>query len=119
MSDSPYLYAEPRNESIAALISLVEQLSDRVHELSSKLDNDILTRQEERQRVIEEVLHQALPGGDPAQHKRWHESEIAKNEAKAAFWIKMRDELVQKGLIGFAIWAGYWLWTAALHGPGK
>lgn len=118
--ENPLLtYGERRKDSMAALISLVENLTERVHELSNKFDAHLQSLHDERQKVITEVLEKALPEGDADAHRRWHESEITKNEARAAFWTKMRDELAKYGLVGFVGWALYWIWMGILAGPAK
>lgn len=105
--------------TLAALISLVENLTLRVHELGDKLDNHLASIALDRQKVIKDVLEETLPGGDASAHKKWHESEIKEKEARADFWAMLRNELAKYGLIGFIGWAGYYLWIAFLHGPPK
>lgn len=105
--------------ALGALISLVEELTAQVHEMSTKLDNHASSLPAEREAIIKKVLAETVPNGDAPGHKRWHESEIERVKARTAFWLKMRDELAKWGLIGFIAWAGYALWQAFLQGPHK
>ncbi len=119
-AENPLLiHGERRKDSMAALISLIEQLTERVHEMSEKLDKHVASLPAEREQIIKNVLTEALPGGDTVGHRRYHEDVMASLEARTAFWIKMRDELAKWGLIGFLGWAGYALWVAFLQGPHK
>lgn len=104
---------------MAALISLVEALTDRVHEMSAKLDTHVQSLPGERERIIKDVLTETVPNGDAAGHRKWHESEIERVKARTAFWLKMRDELAKWGLIGFAGWVVFQLWQGFLLGPKK
>lgn len=108
--------------AINALIALVEQLSERIHEVGVKVDKiekGLETLPETREKTIATVLASALPGGDAAGHKLYHEDVMDALAARKAFWLKMRDELAKWGMIGFAGWVVFQLWHAFLQGPAK
>ena len=64
-----------------------------------------------------ESLASGFPSGDPAGHRRYHEAEIKRIEARAEFWSKLRLSVTQWGLLGFLGWALVSLWHEFLKGP--
>ena len=114
--------AERRRDTAAinALLALVEQLTERVHEVAIKVDkieSNLETLPDVREKTIATVLESALPGGDGPGHKRYHEDVMKSLEARTVFWTKMRDELAKWGLIGFMGWVLLQLWQSFLRGP--
>ena len=116
--------AERRNNS-EMLLTLVKQvlanqttLADSQAKLDTKLTNHMLDETKEIADAMAKVL-KAFPGDDPDGHRRHHEAVIKEAEAKAAFWEKMKYELVRWGLIAFLGWAAYALWHSFLQGPPK
>lgn len=93
---------EPRERS-SKLFLAIEALACRMDDFGGKLDR----------------FSKAFPNDDPDGHRRFHEAEIRRAEARAEFWEKMRFEVVKWGLFGFLGWAAYQLWIAFIHGPQK
>ncbi len=81
------------------------------------IDQQLARRLDERMGPMEDLIRSGFPDGDPTGHRRYHEAEMARIEARAAFWEKMRFELAKWGLIGFAAWALQALLRAVLSGP--
>ena len=48
----------------------------------------------------QESISKAFPGEDVDGHRRAHEAWIRKEQAKAAFWEKIRDEAAKWGVLG-------------------
>lgn len=101
-----------RTENIS-VINLVLLVHEKIDAIDAKLAQHKL----DLSGSLTHLLADAFPGGDAAGHRRVHEADIARCEARAAFWEKMRFELTRWGLFGFLAWAGYYLWKAFLKGP--
>ena len=110
---------ERRRDASAAIIHLIEALTQQVHAMSEKLDKHDSNMETTRAEIISKLLAECFPDGDHEGHRRYHESVIAAAKERAAFWKKMREELQRWGLFGFLGWALYALWTAFLQGPTK
>ena len=124
MTESADQLAE-RRASSELLLTLVRQvltnqsnLADSQNKLDTKLTTHMLDETKEIGEAMAKVL-KAFPGDDPDGHRRHHEAVIREAEAKAAFWEKMKYELVRWGLIAFLGWAAYSLWHTFLQGPPK
>lgn len=118
--------ATERRTNSELLLTLVNQILDSQKKLAdsqSKLDDKLTKHMTEETQELAEAMAQmmkvAFPGGDPDGHRRHHELVIKQAEERAAFWEKMRYELVKWGLFGFLGWASYALWKAFLQGPLK
>jgi len=105
-ADSKFI--ERRKEPASALVMMVEQIHGNVAALRTELNEGLAS-----------IRTEAFPEGDADGHRRHHEAVIKAAEDKAKFWETMRTELSKYGLIGFAGWAVYALWQAALQGPHK
>ena len=60
----------------------------------------------------QEDLATAFPDGDPDGHRKAHEAWIRREQARAVFWERIRDEAVKWGIfgvIGFVVMA---VWMA-------
>lgn len=108
-----------RSASNEALIGLVNQVLQGMSDLAQKLSDNNEDLKLEIKSAVGDLKKAAFPEGDPDGHRKHHEAVIKAAEEKAEFWKKMRLALAQYGLLGFAGWAIYALWTALLHGPAK
>ena len=107
--------SERRNDVNAALMHLIEELTEQVHEMRAETLAQDRKRQEDRDALVARLLAECFPDGDQAAHRKYHENLIRRGEEQLAFWKKMREALVQWGLIGFAAWfvyfAGHAFWV--------
>jgi hypothetical protein len=114
---------ERRNDASAALIHLVDALTQQVHAMNDKLDAHMAAQAVERKTIIEDLIKRAVPEGDLDGHYNYHHAAIEAQRKKAEFWDKMKYELVRWGLIGFIAWAilffGNAAWLRVLEGPHK
>jgi hypothetical protein len=114
---------ERRNDASAALIHLVDALTQQVHAMNDKLDAHMAAQAVERKNIIEDLIKRAVPDGDLDGHYNYHNAAIEAQRKKAEFWEKMKYELVRWGLIGFIAWAilffGNAAWLRVLEGPHK
>lgn len=101
------------------LMEMVRETRDSTAALDAKLTKHMIEEPRDWAAAISDLMKSSFPEGDPDGHRKHHEAVIKAAEEKAEFWKKMRMELVQKGLIGFGLWALYALWVALLHGPAK
>jgi hypothetical protein len=108
---------ERRHDASAALVHLVEALTQQVHEMREELRTNLEGLEATRKEVIDQLLEEAFPGGDHKTHRKYHESLIQAAVEKAAFWKKMQEELTKWGLFGFLGWAFVALWSHFLQGP--
>lgn len=106
-----------------AMLGLVTQINSKIDELGAKFTNHVENDVEERKQLLKEILDAAFPDGDADGHRRRHEAELVKLEARAAFWKKMAEQLAEKGLLIFGGWllyvVGTALWAAFIAGPPK
>lgn len=108
---------ERRTTDITSVIALVTEIHKDVKALDGKLVEHTLVETHTLAQEIAKLMIAAFPEGDAPGHKAAHAAWIAKTEASAEFWQKMRFELTRWGLIGFIGWAFYAVWKAALLGP--
>jgi hypothetical protein len=108
---------DPRVPDI--LLSLVQNIHDNQLELQKTLNRHIQTEPEEWAAALRSLMNDAFPEGDADGHRMAHEAQMREIENRAAFWEKMRFEIMKWGLIGFLGWAAVQLWLSFLHGPGK
>ncbi len=94
-------------------------LFEVIQQQNAKLDNlaDFVRTSATEQAQRLDSLASGFPDGDPAGHRRYHEAEIKRIEARAEFWSKLRLSVTQWGLLGFLGWALVSLWHEFLKGP--
>lgn len=90
------------------LDDLNEAVRDTANELRAHADG-------ETARIA--AIAAGFPDGDPDGHRRYHEAEIKRIEARAEFWSKLRLSVTQWGLVGFIGWVLVSLWHEFLKGP--
>jgi hypothetical protein len=114
---------ERRQDASAALIHLVDALTQQVHQLNDKLDAHMASIPAEREALIKDLILRAVPNGDLDGHHDYHKAAIEAQRKKAEFWEKMKYELAKWGLFGFICWAilffGNAAWLRVLEGPHK
>ena len=90
------------------LDDLTEVVRDTANELRAHADG-------ETARIA--AIEAGFPDGDPDGHRRYHEAEIKRIEARVEFWSKLRLSVTQWGLVGFIGWVLVSLWHEFLKGP--
>lgn len=105
------------NDSV--IIGLLHEVLVTQKTMQADLDKHQETETDELAKEVAKLMEKAFPKGDAEAHRRYHEAEIAKIEASAAFWRKMREELTKWGLIGFIGWLIVMTWQGFLQGPHK
>ena len=107
--------SERRNDVNAALMHLIEELTEQVHEMRAETKIQDEKRQGDRDALVAQLRAECFPDGDAEAHRKYHENLIRRGEEQLAFWKKMRESLVQWGLLGFAAWfvyfAGHAFWV--------
>ena len=101
-----------RRQNQRILFDLIQQQNAKLDKLTEFVQTSTSTQ---AQRL--ESLASGFPDGDPAGHRRYHEAEIKRIEARADFWAKLRLSVTQWGLLGFLGWALVSLWHEFLKGP--
>lgn len=101
-----------RRQNQRILFDLIQQQNAKL----DKLTEFVMTSTSAQAQHLES-LASGFPGGDPAGHRRYHEAEIKRIEARAEFWSKLRLSVTQWGLLGFLGWALVSLWHEFLKGP--
>lgn len=91
----------------AAMISLITEIHKDVKTLDGKLSAHIQDETASFENVVKSLMSQAFPDGDLDGHRRRHEAELKKLEARAEFWKKMVYQLTEKGLFAFLGWIIY------------
>jgi len=94
------------------LFDLIQQQNAKIDKLTEFVRS---STSNQAQRL--ESLASGFPSGDPAGHRRYHEAEIKRIEARAEFWSKLRLSVTQWGLLGFLGWVLVSLWHEFLKGP--
>lgn len=77
------------------------------------------TAKESVREIVSDALSDAFPDGDPDGHRIAHEAWIKKVEESAAFWKKMREELIKYGLFAFLGFCVVAVWQSLVLGPPK
>lgn len=101
-----------RRQNQQILFDLIQQQNAKIDELTEFVRS---STSNQAQRL--ESLASGFPSGDPARHRRYHEAEIKRIEARAEFWSKLRLSVTQWGLLGFLGWVLVSLWHEFLKGP--
>jgi len=115
-----------RRTETTVLLSLVKNVHDdiktlhtRFELLDGKLSQHMTEETMELAQEIVKLTMAAFPEGDPNGHRKHHEAEIARVEARAEFWKKMVFEISKAGLFGLLCWLAIAAWSAFLQGPPK
>ena len=108
-----------KSEQIAERRQNQQILFDLIQQQNAKLDKltEFVRTSTSDQAQRLESLASGFPSGDTARHRRYHEAEIKRIEARAEFWSKLRLSVTQWGLLGFLGWAAVSLWHEFLKGP--
>ena len=108
------MFDRRKSDPLMALVSEVLSGQQQLHE---KMDAHTKTVPQVLQGAIEKLVSEAFPDSDPELHRRIHEADLKKAEARAEFWQKLLLELCKYGLLGFVGWAAIALWKTFLAGP--
>ena len=103
------------NDSIAVL--LMQQIHQKVEDMDKKLTQHITDETLVLAEEIAKLMCSAFPGSDPAGHRTFHEDQMQLMKDRSAFWKKMREEIVSKGILGILAFAAVWIWAGFLKGP--
>lgn len=92
----------PRTEGTGddAIIRAIDSLRDEIglrHVENTSVNEEQSRKLDEVIRQVDE-LNKAFPGGDRDGHRRYHESLIARAEARTSFYLDLRSDLAKKGL---------------------
>lgn len=93
------------------IFDLIQQQNEKLDKLTEFVRS---STSDQAQRL--ESIASGFPSGDPARHRRYHEAEIKRIEARAEFWSKLCLSVTQWGLLGFLGWAAVSLWQEFLKG---
>ena len=109
--------ATNRRTSDNAVLILVQQVHEKVHEMDHRLTQHMNEETIELAEEINRLMCRAFPGSDPDGHRAAHEAQMKAITDRAEFWKKMLFELSKFGLIGFLGWAALALWKNFIQGP--
>lgn len=105
------------------MLGLITEIHRDVKQIDSRLSAHIQDEVLAFESVLTRIAQQAFPHGDADGHRRRHEADLQKLEARAEFWKKMSYQLTEKGLLAFLAWliyvVGKAVWFALLVGPIK
>ena len=101
-----------RRQNQQIIFDLIQQQNEKLDKLTEFVRS---STSDQAQRL--ESLASGFPDDDPAGHRRYHEAEIKRIEARAYFWAKLHLSVTQWGLLGFLGWAAVSLWQEFLKGP--
>jgi hypothetical protein len=83
--------------SVAAAIWALKKDLDERHGENTNVGKAHRRSIEELSEKVDQVLD-GFPKGDPGSHRRYHESIINRNEARAELYKTVRAELITKGM---------------------
>lgn len=66
---------------------------------------------------IHKMFKEAFPEGDVRAHREAHEKWMAKDAEDRAFWLKLKQSVVNWAVIAALGWGGIALWAAFIKGP--
>jgi hypothetical protein len=90
-------------------MAIVREIFTEVKGMRAELHSHILDEKS--------IVTTAFPNSDPLTHRKGHEAEIAKLEAKTKFYDDLRSAVAKWGLIGILSFASIAIWKAFLVGP--
>lgn len=96
-SEAPHTDGNDLGAVVVALDALRDEIGQRHTENTSTLE--MLEKKVDLAIQGVDDLHKAFPGGDWEGHRRYHETLIAKAEARARLYEKLLEELTKKGLL--------------------
>ncbi|MFM0432378.1 hypothetical protein PQQ75_25430 [Paraburkholderia aspalathi] len=104
-----------QGEAVEGHQAIVEAINDLKSDLDQRHDENVTRHAVTDKKVDEAIrriddLHKAFPGGDWEGHRRYHETIIAKNEARANFYGDLRSELAKKGVWAVIVVLALALW---------
>lgn len=119
MSDMELFHkvAEERrsNDSIALL--LLQDIMRKLLDIDERLTTHMETETSELAAEITKLMTIAFPASDPSGHRAYHEAQMKAILDRAAFWKKLREEVMTKGIIGLLGLAAIWVWAGFVKGP--
>jgi hypothetical protein len=118
--DAPHTEGEGWRAVVAAVDNLRDEIGTRHVENTSNLE----LMQKELKVAIDRIddLSKGFPDGDPDGHRRAHEAQIRKAEARTRLYEKLYEELATKGILALLAFVGsavIYYAAAKLHIGGK
>lgn len=96
-----------------ALLMLVEEVLAGQKAMAATLAKHI----SDEDAVFQKIAVDAFPAGDSVGHRRIHEADIKRVEARAQFWVTLKTDIAKWGLIGVIGFLLTWGWIGFLKGP--
>lgn len=93
-----------------------EKLGERLEHISESTLHAI-NLQNTTIQEIHKLFKAAFPEADAEGHRKAHESWMAKEKEDREFWLKLKQNTVNWGVIVLLGWIGLALWSAFLTGP--
>jgi hypothetical protein len=108
----------------AAVIEALDRIEDGMGQRHTENTSSLEVVQRELQVVIERVddLARGFPDNDPDGHRREHEAQIRKTDARTRLYEKLYEELASKGVLALILFIGssvIYYAAAKLHLGGK
>ena len=103
------------NDSIALL--LLQDIMSKLLDIDARLTTHMSTETSELAAEIANLMEIAFPASDPSGHRAYHEAQMKVILDRAAFWKKLREEVMTKGIIGLLGLAAIWIWAGFIRGP--
>ena len=103
------------NDSIALL--LLQDIMSKLVDIDARLTTHMATETSELALEIANLMEIAFPASDPSGHRALHEAQIKVILDRAAFWKKLREEVMTKGILGLLGLAAIWIWAGFIKGP--
>ncbi len=99
-------------EGWVAVVNAVNHLRDEIdlRHVENTSVNEVQTRKLDEVIRRVDALHNGFPNGDVESHRRYHETLIAKAEARTAFYKDLRSDLTKKGLWAVVATVGIIAW---------
>ena len=114
--DSTVFKPERRvNDSL--LVILMQDIHKKIDEMDLRLTQHMTDETLVLAEEIAKLMNSAFPGSDPQGHRAYHEAQMQQMLDRAAFWKKMREEIMSKGILGILGFAAIWIWAGFIKGP--
>lgn len=100
-------------QDISSLHGKIDNIDTKQSVTDRKLDDHMRDETDQFKTMVKDIVRELVPDGDIRGHHDAHQAMIAKAQAEATFYNRLKADLASKGLWGLILVLGAVLWYAA------